>query len=182
MSDTGMSRSMPCARPSPSSQTARCALEIRPGCEGVRVLRRANGPRPHAPSHRAGSRSSEPAGKRIHSRRGPNAAARPPPVRCERSIVHSPKWYTFLITLPHLGITGSRHYLPKSLAGDELVIDPELSYSGGKLDPWAIPGLPVNASQVCTSSDAVRSRPLSRWNCTRANFVLRPRTPSSDPL
>jgi hypothetical protein len=40
-------------------------------------------------------------------------------------------------------------YLPESLAGDELVIDPERSASDGTLDdPWAMPGLLVSASQV----------------------------------
>jgi hypothetical protein len=47
-------------------------------------------------------------------------------------------------------------YLPKSLAGGELVIDPERSASDGMLDdPSAIPELLVNASQVRASSDAV---------------------------
>src|SRR5207244_3685132 len=70
-------------------------------------------PRPHAPSPRAGSRSSEPAGTHARSRVVPSAAAPPPPVRCERSMPASSipqMWYTCTITLPHLGTTGSRYY------------------------------------------------------------------------
>src|ERR1700730_517436 len=43
-------------------------------------------PLPHAPSPRACSRSSEPAGRHARSRVVPSAAARPPPVRCEKSM------------------------------------------------------------------------------------------------
>jgi hypothetical protein len=74
-------------------------------------------------------------------------------------------------------------YLPKSLAGDELVIDPERPASDGMLDdPWAMPRLLVSASQVWASRDAVWFKPLFCWNCVTARFVLGPRTPSSDPL
>src|ERR1700682_1322062 len=69
-------------------------------------------PLPHAPSPRACSRSSEPAGRHARSRVVPSAAARPPPVRCERSMLASSipqTWYAFLSTLPHLGTTGSRY-------------------------------------------------------------------------
>src|SRR5271170_1357460 len=65
-----------------------------------------------APSPRACWRSSEPAGTHARSRVVPSAAAPPPPVRCERSMPASSipqTWYTCLITLPHLGITGSRY-------------------------------------------------------------------------
>src|ERR1700736_5020440 len=68
---------------------------------------------PHAPSPRASSRSSEPAGTHARSRAVPGAAAPPPPVRCEKSMLASPipqTWYAYLITLPHLGIPGSRYY------------------------------------------------------------------------
>src|SRR4029077_17773818 len=69
-------------------------------------------PRPHAPSPRAYSRSSEPAGRHARSRAVPRAAAPPPPARCERSMPASSipqTWCPCLITLPHLGITGSRY-------------------------------------------------------------------------
>jgi hypothetical protein len=69
-------------------------------------------PRPHAPSTRAYSRSSEPAGRHARSRAVPRAAAPPPPARCERSMPASSipqTWCPCLITLPHLGITGSRY-------------------------------------------------------------------------
>src|SRR5271169_4115216 len=69
-------------------------------------------PPPRAPSPRACSRSSEPAGTHARSPVGPSVAAPPPPGRCERSIPASSipqTWYTRLITLPHLGITGSRY-------------------------------------------------------------------------
>ena len=70
-------------------------------------------PLPHAPSPRAGSRSSEPAGRPARSRLVSSAAAPPPPVRCEKSMLASPipqTWYACLINLPHLGIPGSRYY------------------------------------------------------------------------
>src|SRR5438552_7595601 len=70
-------------------------------------------PLPHAPSPPACSRSSEPAGTHARSRVVPSAAARPPPVRCGRSMpaLSIPQsWYACLITLPYLGITGSRYY------------------------------------------------------------------------
>ena len=73
-------------------------------------------------------------------------------------------------------------YLPKWLAMDEFVIVPARSLLGGPLDPWPIWGLPVSASQVCASSDAVWPRPLFFWNCARARLVSGPKTPSSDPL
>src|SRR6202043_3391635 len=77
-------------------------------------------PLPHAPSPRAGSRSSEPAGRHARSHVVPSAAAPPPPVRCEKSMLASPipqTWYAYLITLPHLGILGSRYqYLFASTA------------------------------------------------------------------
>src|SRR6202035_1109913 len=46
-------------------------------------------PLPHAPSPRACSRSSEPAGRPARSRLVPSAAALPPPVRCEKSMLPS---------------------------------------------------------------------------------------------
>jgi hypothetical protein len=48
----------------------------------------------------------------------PSAAALPPPVRCEKSMLASPipqTWYAYLITLPHLGIAGSRYYFIRQL-------------------------------------------------------------------
>src|SRR5205814_10174427 len=69
-------------------------------------------PLPHAPSPRAYSRSSEPAGTHARSRVVPSAAALPPPVRCEKSMPASSipqTWYALLLNLPHLGITGSRY-------------------------------------------------------------------------
>ena len=60
-------------------------------------------PLPHAPSPQAGSRSSEPAGRPARSRFVPSAAARPPPVRCEKSMPTSSipqTWYACLLTLP----------------------------------------------------------------------------------
>src|ERR1700720_1188050 len=68
---------------------------------------------PHAPSPPACSRSSQPAGTHARSRGAPSAAARPPPVRCEKSVLASSipqTWYTSLITLPYLGI--SRYQKP----------------------------------------------------------------------
>src|SRR5712672_197758 len=67
---------------------------------------------PRAPSPRACSRSSEPAGTHARFPVVPSAAAPPPPVRCEKSIpaLSIPQtWYACLITLPHLGIVGSRY-------------------------------------------------------------------------
>jgi hypothetical protein len=48
-------------------------------------------------------------------------------------------------------------YLPKSLAADEFISN---SLCPGVLDPSPIVGLPVSASQVCASSDAVRPKLL----------------------
>jgi hypothetical protein len=47
------------------------------------------------------------------SRAVPSAAARPPPVRCERNMPASSipqTWYACILTLPHLVITGSPYY------------------------------------------------------------------------
>src|SRR5262249_59645190 len=66
----------------------------------------------HAPSPQACSRSSEPAGRHDRFRVVPSAAAQPPPVRCERNRPTSSipqTWYTRLLILPYLGVTGSRY-------------------------------------------------------------------------
>src|SRR6202030_1673789 len=90
-------------------------------------------PLPHAPSPRACSRSSEPAGRHARSRALPGAAAPPPPVRCERSMLASPipqTWYAYLITLPHLGIPGSRYYFSTPKAGGP--VDKQQPTQGGR--------------------------------------------------
>src|SRR5271163_1847210 len=72
-------------------------------------------PLPRAPPPRACSPSAEPAGTHARSPVAPSAAAPPPPVRCERNIPASSipqTWYALLITLLHLGITGSRRSWP----------------------------------------------------------------------
>src|SRR6266567_9252928 len=93
--------------------------QCRPLHSGYAIRKRLTGraqtaaPLPHAPAPRACSRSSEPAGRPARSRVVPSAAARPPPVRCERNMPASSipqTWYACLSTLPHLGITGSRYY------------------------------------------------------------------------
>src|SRR4029453_16730213 len=76
-------------------------------------------PPPHAPSPRACSRSSEPPGTHARSRVVPGGAARPPPVRCEKSTPASSTpqtWYACLVTLPYLVITGSRYYIKRETA------------------------------------------------------------------
>src|SRR5215469_13633248 len=80
----------------------------------------------HAPSRRACWRSSEPAGRHARSPVVPSGAARPPPVRDEKSIPTSftpQTWYACLSTLPHLGITESQYYI---VGSNDRTIQPEL--------------------------------------------------------
>src|SRR5246127_5520149 len=73
----------------------------------------------------------EPAGRPARSRVVPSAAARPPPVRREKSMpaYFIPQtWYACSSTLPHLGITGSRYEIgrqriAKTDGAKELVVD-----------------------------------------------------------